>query len=91
MSVKGRIDIFAACQEDSIHPGKDFPGSIFVRQRGYDNWYEPCTFKSLYVSAVQPDAMRPLSVIGCRGDSYCGCGCEGVAVPGFGNTLRQSG
>jgi hypothetical protein len=44
LSIKRRLYIFAAGQEYAICAGDDSVDCIFVGERGYDDWYDPCYF-----------------------------------------------
>jgi hypothetical protein len=58
LSVKRRFYIFAAGEKDAVHPGQDFGDCVSAGERRNDEWYEPCTFKSFHVGAVESYAMR---------------------------------
>ncbi len=57
LSIERRIDIFAACQHQTIHFLKNLPGGSGAGERWDYQWYEPCTFQGNDVGAVQPDAV----------------------------------
>jgi hypothetical protein len=66
LSIKRRLYIFAAGEQDPVDARENFRDCVSAGKRGNYKWYEPCTFQRGDVSGVQSYAMR-ISVGGvCR-------------------------
>ena len=77
LSIQKRLYIFAAGEQQSVHPGKNCVDCIVTRKRRNDEWYQSCTFKCGNVGTVESHTMKFLiaCIRGCRnGDDRGGPG-----------------
>jgi hypothetical protein len=57
LSIKRRLYIFAASEQDAVDPVEDRVDSLLSSEWGNDDWYDACTFKSGDVCVVESYTM----------------------------------
>lgn len=93
LSVKCRIDIFTAGEDETVDDGHDAARGVGAGKRRNDDWYEPCYFQSGDIGSVEPNAMSSTQprVGRCRNSNSVGYSLRGIIGLRVGFSVRERG